>query len=586
MDIETKQHSPDGLKFEMPESVSGFQRKRFRINPTQNLSSWSYQNNRKIKFYLPTTGFLDCRSSTVTFKAGDNGSGAVFNQFIESIFQEVMWRLGDGKEIERVRNYNLLACSKAKFEISRGYAESIGKNLQGIDSLAQRTLNSSRGIRYAVNLLGSDFFQSQRYIPLGLLYRAFGSFPLSLEIELESPAICMTGAGADYTVSDVYMNVEVIESPEFEQQWIDRLKGGESVYIPYKAHLNYQNTLEAGRTGEVVYQIPDNHISVKGVRSMFLPSTGGTDIDRTNTYSRPLPASLDGGLMNYQYKVGTEYFPTNQVEIGGKYQTATAFLELVKYIGEDRLRDGCCGVNTHGSSVDTPYEHSYARATGPLLDTDQPAGKVQIALTAITQNQTGYSLSGGGFQVPDSGRYEIIFNCDPQYASNNGALVPNSNWTFTLESGGVLDTHEIRLTNLGATDLEKINLVMSTILNLTAGSVYTFHVTPTGSANSRLFVFEPQVNLKYLDALEVSVADDPLYTSSDFMIAQSFDDFYEQDDMSEPWQYVVSGRDTMRNSIDFRFKLSAPDAESYAIMHFTDFDSVLKITDKRVDVIN
>lgn len=561
--------------------------KTFRINPTSQPNQFSYNNNRKIKFFLPSSGFLDTENTTFQFYADTNNKTSnvcVFNNFIECIINQLDVKMGNGKVLESIRQYNLLAVNDSKFKLSNDYVGSIGKNLMGIDSYENRKLNSS-GRNYSVKLVGSGVLNSCRYLPLGLLARVMrNTSPIHVEITLENPIVCCSSdnqsdvsTNFNYQVMESYLNCDVYEDPELEEKLYNQLSEKE-IQLVYNSNKYYQDFFQPNILGDVTYRIPDYSASCNGVRTMFFNNSSEITKENTNEYSRPSGNVLSGGLLEYQYKLGDKYIPVNPVNLGGKYLTAYAYNELVKFFGKDKLTDYCCGLNSHVES------NLNAKYTFPTTSVDQPSAPLTIPTLNIVINSSGFFVTNQHIQVPYNGLYNIVINFDVFYFST--AFPSDEVWEFNLRdvtAGSNVPNFQSTVENSPtadwATDRIQVNVCLAGVVELDSTHEYALYVSPTvgTSATARISMQNGTISLSKNSQLESK------FYTKDFCIAQSFKKQHDDKECNNNW---LTGVDVNRNPINFRVRNDTLDSGSYVIAHFLEYQNLLTISKNDVDVNN
>lgn len=571
--------------FQLPrKSVLKSTPKTFRINPTAQPNEFTYRDNRKIKFLLPSNGFLDTKNTTLQFYADTKNKTSIrccFNNFIECIFNQLDIKLGNGRLLESIRQYNLLAVNKMKFENSQDYNRSIGKNLMGIDDYENRLVNSESGRNYSVKLVGSGIMNECRFIPLGLLARVLkNSFPLEMELTLENPAVCCSSkavldsiSGLNYQVKNAYLLCDIYEDLDYEEKLFNSLDE-QGLNMVYNSNKYYQDYLDAGRIGDIVYNIPDYSVMCNGLRTMFFTATDDPSVEKTNVYSRPSGQVEEGGLREYQFKVGDRYYPTNPITLGGKYLTAYAFNELVKYLGKDKLTDGCCGFDTKFSAwakvnyIDTTYDND------SVLSIDQNSLITNSDFKLIEVGVGNYRIV-----PPQSGNYSLNVDFEYIFGSQSPPNFETTEVSIEFYKDGDLSEEVISLkhtTNLDIANADAKSASFSTIVNLERleDEGYTLFLSKPildGLASIRNL----SLNLKLIDDPESG------YYTSDFTIGQSFKKHHDENDCN-----FITGVDVGKNQLNFRIRNDTADTKDYVVSHFLEYQNMLTITKNDVDIKN
>jgi len=344
---------PKSLDYkQIKKSMIKGKRRTVQLLPDSSPEYWSYNNNNKITFSLPASGgFLDMENTTICFEArGYLGTGSTpstnlyFNNHIESIINKVEWKTGNGVEsVELLQNYNLNAISKYKFETNDNY-DPVAIIQQGVGSVLQRTTNTSEVHGYSVNLMGSGIMHStMQYLPLSLLAQDGYSRSLILELTLENPDYCMARPNTietkGYRVYNMFMQMELIECPEYEKELKEKVKNGSMVFgIPYMSQLSFTNNIPVNRTGQITFQTNVYNNIVQGFRTLFKASSTNTTLEEyTDLYTKPT------GINNYQLMVGDGLYPVKPLIITDT-NNANWFNELLKYY--NKCKNQLKGVKT------------------------------------------------------------------------------------------------------------------------------------------------------------------------------------------------------------------------------------------------
>jgi hypothetical protein len=327
----------------MIKSIKKGNRKTVRLYPDNQQSQYNGVLGNKIKFNLPARGFLDVRNTTFNFQAVSTttqvSSDVMFNEFIESLINKLIITLGDGSNVvEEIQTYNINAVSKYKNVLSSNYYESLATSLIGAGTPAVRNgwaYESPDGHKYAVPLIGSGLFQGAlKYLPMGLLSMAGFNKSLVIEIQLEAPNYCMTKGLSNtfplsYLMNNVFMELEIIECPEYEQELMNMVKGGKSVPLPYVTSNYWNFSITAAQQGDMTFSILQYNQYVHGLRCIFSSSTGGTT-DYTNLWTRP------AGIVQYQFQLNSRYYPSQPVELS---PLSNANADLEKYKAFNKLKE-------------------------------------------------------------------------------------------------------------------------------------------------------------------------------------------------------------------------------------------------------
>ena len=325
---------------DIKKSLWGATRRTIKTQPDNQVSVFSYTNNRIIKFSLPATGFLDVSNSPFCFEAQYTGTGTTpaFNMGISSVINRLEVFTGDGvTQLELIQNYNLADISDWKFMTDLGYADSISDIQAGYMSLAHRQAVATNVQGYAINLNSSGIFgvpMVGKYLPLGLLSRIGGfSRAAVIELTLEQPDYCTTSGGAgsnNYQVTNPFLQLEILDMPEFENSLYDRIKNGENLAIPYITYDLITSHLGVNQQSEITFPMAEYREYMQGIKTIFKNNSAGlSGFDWTYNYQ--LPTSLQ----NYQYQIRDTMYPTLPLTITPT-NYAAQFNEILKYYNKTK----------------------------------------------------------------------------------------------------------------------------------------------------------------------------------------------------------------------------------------------------------
>lgn len=279
-----------------------------------------------------------------------NTAQIAFNNHIECIVNRLEIFAGDGNtQIESLHQYNINSASKVKYMYSDNYAANIGHvnegYFTGVNSLAIRQSQCQVQQGYAVNFIASGIFQNDiKYLPLALMSGLAGySRSMVIEITLENPLMCMVStAPADvlnYSVSQAYMNLELIEMPELEMKLMNDVRNGMVMAIPYLTTDLWTN--QVNTSGETVVSWAEYKEYLQTIRTIFSPPKVNNTTSFTYDWMRP-------DINNYQYKVKDTWYPTLPIQMtlqAGQDSNATQYTELLKVF--DMMKK-----YQHGNQVD------------------------------------------------------------------------------------------------------------------------------------------------------------------------------------------------------------------------------------------
>jgi hypothetical protein len=316
-------------------------RKTIRIYPDNQTQVYNGTLGNKIKFNFPARGFADMRNTMLNMTLRSttiDQTGVAFDNWIESVINKVIITLGDGSSVvEELQQYNLNTVTKYKNEMSLNYAGSLASDLLGFGTLAQRQTwaQSANGIQYSVPLKGSGLWSGNlKYLPMGIMSMAGFNKSLVVEIQLEQPSNCMVKDVANvetlaYQMSNVYIQMELIECPEYEEELMNAVKNGKTVAIPYVTSNYWNNSIQANQTGDMTFSILQYNQFVHDIRSVFTGSNAVNE-DYTNLWVRP------ANIQQYQYQINSKYYPAQPVELT---LVSNANADLEKYKVFNKLKE-------------------------------------------------------------------------------------------------------------------------------------------------------------------------------------------------------------------------------------------------------
>jgi hypothetical protein len=168
-------------------------------------------------------------------------------------------------------------------------------------AIARQTAGESR-----VNPLSlmSGFFRTKQYIPLNLLGELVVSFTLAAATEA-----CLqdsTGSNPNYTLSDIFMEVDVVQPHFALQELMTKVatsEGENGIVIPYESAIVSQPQATTGGTNSVILSRATNNLR----RLLYAHQlTAGI-----NTEDYPSVSCFPyAAANNFQVRVGSYYFPS------------------------------------------------------------------------------------------------------------------------------------------------------------------------------------------------------------------------------------------------------------------------------------
>ena len=595
----------DSLDYKsMKKSMLKGKRKTVRLVPATNNSftTQGNENGQRIHFDLPATSFLDTTNTVMVYNGigntvSDNPTLA-FNNHAECIFNRVQWTLGDGSSIvEDLRQYNINSASMLKYRLSEDYLQTIAAVQQGVADLETRIKWCAEGRDYAVNFLASGIMNTNlKYLPLGLLAKLGGyNRALCLDIWLENPQQCMVDtantSNKGYTISNIYLQMEMIEAPEWEEQIMNKIMSGQMILgIPFVSANTDNNQLLANQQGQVTFYIPNHYNEyMTGVRSIFIPQQAN-NVDYTNTFTFPsaVGAAVGGGLNGYQYLIKDNWYPVQMLDMTTGF--AAQYNELVKYFGKN--------VKTYDRSVGYGLFNSTTNDAAVLLaagnELDLTAGStVVVDLTSSVFINQGWTVTTDSISPSTSGSYLITMSSviDPSTAeADTTSIVRTSLSLYDNTNLGTIPSSVVVLNNETVTNTTVPNnsqmLTSNFVFDFVAGNTYSMEFTLANNTNAQVQILQPQFCAALLSPNE-SAEYDPSQNEN-FMIAQTFRIFYDCDDfLNDCGEFMLDGMNTT-DSTPLTMRLSIgnqPSTSTISVIHYTDYIGCITIDSSSVNVM-
>ena len=249
-----------------------------------------------------TVGFPDLerndvivpRSSILSFKVNLNSSGGnadanrtIVNNIGRAIVSKIVVTL-EGKEIYSLSDADIFLCFQDLWKTSKERENAV---YQGIQSEAVRKIRINAGDKGTVakDVAVGKAFDNMFCIPLDFeMLSSHNPFfqhelkdKLSYELTFNSHGrvVVSTDTNASYTISDINLEFDVVNSPELAQM-IRNKYSGKSVVLYDKVFLHNMETLNKSDTIWNIYLKPQVR-SMKGVLILFIdPADGGADYAR------------------------------------------------------------------------------------------------------------------------------------------------------------------------------------------------------------------------------------------------------------------------------------------------------------------
>lgn len=569
-------------------------RKTVKLVPATNSI---FQNRQRIHFDLPAISFWDVTNTNLLFFAKGTplttNTTLAFNNHMECVFNRVTWCTGNGSSIvEDLKQYNVDSASLFKYKISQDYANTISSLQQGYsDDILTRQGWCENGKQYSVNLLASGVMNSNlKYIPLGLLAKAGGfSRGLTLDLWTEDPQLCMVDSqnttNKGYTLSDVYLQMEMIECPEYEEELYKKIKNGEMVMaIPFVSCNTDNNQLLGSQQGQVTMYIPSHENEyLTGVRSVFLQPRSD-DVEYTYQFAKPQD------LLGYQYIIKDRWFPTQQLDMGTN-SYASQLNELLKYFNKN--------IKTYDRSITKGYQPNERNdpavlsAQGVQL-TLSDGDDTPVNLTSILLINQGYVVDSDSILVPGTGLYQISCTAIINPYSSGSAVDVGVGVKFCFnDTGSEVNTNAITiLDRTGVTNavgvFNETLISINFVAILLQGVKYSMNFVCTGSTSqARCTVLNPSITMSLLTP-NSSEQFDPTQ-AQDFLLAQTFRTFYDNlDFLDRSGEFMLDGLNLAKDATPLTFKMTIganPGSNTLSVIHFTDYIGAITIDKNSVNVI-
>ena len=274
-----------------------------------------------------TAGAYDPVASTYT-------GGVLGPNSVESFFNRLTVRVG-GSQVEQILNYNILETALNQVLMTKTSVDTYAPSCYNLtNDLNDRftPFSSTTGVfqkggyngrRFSVGLNGSGLFGSNPdYVPLGFLAAKNN---VQIEILLEQvdqlfQVIAADGgaaialSGLTYTLSNVRLVVDYLESPEVSSAWANRLAAGEIIPYPISRWTTQQVSLPTGQAGTFNWNFSVSASDVTGVMFAFVAQANSSAVlaGTTSTFSSKTDTlCFPQNLSQYFLSVGATNYPLN-----------------------------------------------------------------------------------------------------------------------------------------------------------------------------------------------------------------------------------------------------------------------------------
>lgn len=241
---------PESLKFKM--SKRGMAARRIPIKIRSELQQYSSNNNKLIRFFIPSSTILDARAGYITFNVTLSQTGGTYircHDGIMSIINRVRILWG-ATQCSDVRDWNRIyealwqmfqrPAVTSAWGMMMGWGTQIDRNAAGA---------SVSGTDYVLPLWSGIL--SGRLLPLSSV-----SGGMVLEMYIEDPSLCIECDGATpiITITNPVLHVERLELPTSYQTYIDNCIRKAGLQFGFHTWERYINQLMGGTQQNITIQ--------------------------------------------------------------------------------------------------------------------------------------------------------------------------------------------------------------------------------------------------------------------------------------------------------------------------------------------
>lgn len=307
-----------------------------------------YRPGNIIRIDLPSQGYLNAINSTLAFTVRAYlNSGAYadpstknwgLQNNVQSMFRRVRILYGS-LVLEDIQDYNILVRMLTEVTVGDDYNNKLGRVAEGLGNWRERFRDNRSWIkadtagvpseyrRFNVNL-ASGLLTSRKLIPLKWM-----ASQLRIEIELAPPHTCFafqtpTGSPSPawtYQVEDVAFLAEVIEFDQtYDAAFYKGLQSG-GVPIQFASWRSYPFS-STGNSSQ--YVVAERARSIKAAFAVQVSTVLNGTSPTAAAWEADSHAFPRGGITEFQWRVGSRYFPAQAVKADGF--AAEAYIELQK----------------------------------------------------------------------------------------------------------------------------------------------------------------------------------------------------------------------------------------------------------------
>lgn len=316
---------PASMKFLTPKTGPTGTRNEIRMPPIND--TYSTNANNIVRFFFQNSGLVDYRRGYIAFDLTIGGINPAatytrLSQGVWSIFSRA--RLLCGKELEDIREYNLMHSMMFEMFRDEEVGPVIGPDLYGYGTREQRNAFSSTTKSYAMPLMMGFFLSG--VVPMGKLKDR-----LVLELYMAQPEACIEtdgpSANLSISITNVYFHYEVLAlSDSMENQYSRVADSG--IPFPYKKMSYYVQPLTSTVANLV---IPHVGPFIEAVVNVFRDAS----TLRTTTINDKFLNYTNPALTQHQFRINNMYFPVEQVYFDST--DPRSYIQYLRYVNKWRL---------------------------------------------------------------------------------------------------------------------------------------------------------------------------------------------------------------------------------------------------------
>lgn len=257
---------PNSLKF--TSSKRGIGARRIPVKLRAEQQSYSSNNNKKIRILFPNNALYDTRNGYMTFDINVSANASTYvrvHQGVFSVFNRLTIVSG-ATEVEDLRDYNRIYSALWKMINPPDVVSSIGNNLMGFGSQADRNLLYGSGTVSLCCPVYSGILNTE-LLPFDNINGMF------MDFYLEDPTMCVEtdGTSPNVTLSNIIFHVERLELDGEYREYIKNYVNTNGLNIGFHTWERYINTLTTGTQQTLTIQHKSS--SMNGMLNLFVNST-------------------------------------------------------------------------------------------------------------------------------------------------------------------------------------------------------------------------------------------------------------------------------------------------------------------------